>query len=763
MRSQRSKPKPPRKPVLPWVLVAAVLIVTSVGLLKWNATRVTVSKLQTQAAPQAKQSDESVFATYGKSPSCKSCHEDEFKVWQNSHHALAERKVDRALDSAAFEPPHKIRHAFQNSEARTSDGKFQLLTVGIEGEQKAFVPERVIGVAPLLQFLIPAPGGRLQSTELAFDPKASNWFDVYGEEDRHPGEWGHWTGRGMTWNMMCAACHNTRLRKNYQENTDSYSTTMAEMGVGCEACHGPMADHNAWQAKHPQQPNDPSLRRITREEMFSVCGSCHSRRAELTGDFRPGENFFDHYALTIPDETDTFYPDGQIRDEDYEFTSFLGSRMHAAGVRCIDCHEPHSGKTRVPGNNLCLVCHAAPTPPAPKIEPTTHSHHKLGERGDNCVDCHMPQTTYMQRHARRDHGFTIPDPLLTKQVGIPNACARCHADKGLDWQIDAVQKWYGPRMERPSRARAQVIAHARSGERGVADDLAKLLRSETNSFWRAVSAGLLKRSSADPRVTGALLSSAGDTSPLVRSMSIRALEPLAQTASQPIRTALASRLTDPVRAVRIDAAWALRTSLDTNSIAGSDLLAYLHHSADQPSGALQMGVFHLDRSDLPGAITWFQRAVSWDTNSVPPHHALAVAFSMTGKKEQAVEELQAACRAAPRDAESQFKLGLALNETGQLEKSRAALAEAVKLDPQFSQAWYNLGLACNALGQTESALQNLVRAESLDTSSPQIPYARATILARVGRVDEARTAAHRALEIDPTYSEAAGFLKWLSQ
>jgi len=222
-------------------------------------------------------------------------------------------------------------------------------------------------------------------------------------------------------------------------------------------------------------------------------------------------------------------------------------------------------------------------------------------------------------------------------------------------------------------------------------------------------------------------------------------------------------LNDPVRAVRIDAAWALRNSLDTNSIAGSDLLAYLHHSADQPSGALQMGVFHLDRSDLPGAITWFQRAVNWDSNSVPPHHALAVALSMSGKQEQAVEELQAACRAAPRDAESQFKLGLALNEIGQLEKSRAALAEAVKLDPQFSQAWYNLGLACNALGQTESALQNLVRAESLDTSSPQIPYARATILARVGRVDEARAAAHRALEIDPTYSEAAGFLKSLSQ
>src|SRR5437867_2804453 len=111
--------------------------------------------------------------------------------------------------------------------------------------------------------------------------------------------------------------------------------------------HGPMAEHNTWQTKHPNQSGDPMLRRINREQMFFVCGSCHSRRAELTGDFHPGENFFDHYALTIPDETDLFYPDGQVRDEDYEFTSFLGSRMRAAGVRCIDCHEPHSARTRV--------------------------------------------------------------------------------------------------------------------------------------------------------------------------------------------------------------------------------------------------------------------------------------------------------------------------------------------------------------------------------------------------------------------------------
>jgi tetratricopeptide (TPR) repeat protein len=285
------------------------------------------------------------------------------------------------------------------------------------------------------------------------------------------------------------------------------------------------------------------------------------------------------------------------------------------------------------------------------------------------------------------------------------------------------------------------------------------LKTETNSLWRAVSANLLRRWVGEPAVMAALLSSAGDTDPLVRSMSTRGLEPLAQAGGQPVQQALRARLVDPVRCVRVDAAWALHATLDTNSIAGRDLMNYLAQSGDQPSGALQRGVFLMDRGDLESAIVYFRRAVNWDTNSAPSHNALAVGLSMQGKSEDAVQELTTACRLAPREAEFRFKLGLALNEVGKAEAARAALEEAVKLDPQFSQAWFNLGLAWNAEGNTESALESLGRAEAIDRGSAQIPYARATILARTGRMDEARAAARRALEISPGYAEAEGLLR----
>jgi len=737
----------------------------------WAARDHPLSPRPATSQSAATKTDASVFAAYGTSPTCKSCHEEAYQNWERSHHARAERKVDAPLDKVAFDPPWRVSHGSSDSTARLADEKFQLVTQGLNQTNQPFNVARVIGVDPLLQYLIPAKGGRFQASELCFDPNHPGWFDVYGEEDRRPGEWGHWSGRGMNWNNMCATCHNTRLRKNYDERSDSYSTAMAEMGVGCEACHGPMADHNAWQAKNPNKTGDPTVRKITREEMFSVCAQCHSRRAELTGDFRPPENFFDHHQLTIPDETDLFYPDGQIRDEDYEFTAFLGSKMQAAGVRCMDCHEPHTSKVRVAGNYMCLTCHYGPLPQTnnvlntqpigPRIDPETHSRHKVGTRGDFCTDCHMPQTVYMQRHARHDHGFTIPDPRLTKELGIPNACNRCHTERSAEWSLETIVKWYGPRTNDVMLTRARAIAKARSGEDAAMSPLVAMARSETNAFWRAVAANLLKRWASDPQVTAVLFSCAGDTNALVRAMAVRGLEPLAQSGSQPVLAALSARLSDPVRAVRVEAAWSLHHTVATNSTAGADLLAYLRHNGDQPAGALQMGVFHLDRGDHAIALDYFRRAVSWDENSAPLHNALAVALSVEGKTTEAVEALRTACRLAPNEAEYRFKLGLALNETGKLDEALAALEEAVKLDPVFSQAWYNLGLAYAAQNKSELALESLVRAESLDARSPQIPYARATILARLGRVDEARTAAQRALDLRPNFAEAQQLLQAL--
>lgn len=752
-------------------------------------TRFTASRSSSIAGGSARASFElekeaQTHAAYGGSASCKECHEEAYQLWAGSHHGLAERATDPKLDSAAFEPARVFQHGTQQTSLRRTNNAYEVITAGLRNTQEIFQVERIIGHAPLRQMLVPFPDGRWQATEACWDPRSNEWFNVYGAEDRRPGEWGHWTGRGMNWNTMCATCHNTRLRKNYDATNDLFRTTMVEPGVGCESCHGPMKNHNEWQyANKGRNLKDPTIKKISRDRMLDTCAACHSRRGEITGDPKPGDSFFDHHLLSIVDESDLFYPDGQIRDEDYEVTAFLGSKMFHKGVRCVDCHDFHSAKVRLPGNMMCLNCHGPNQTNAPVINPVTHSQHKvfgfdtngvmrdfdLGdykpnavkETGGECVNCHMPQTVYMQRHSRHDHGFTIPDPLLTKQFGIPNACNRCHQDKSVDWSLEYVEKWYGEKMNRPYRQRAQTIARSKAGDDTARDALVKMLQTDEQDYWRAVAANMLERWAGEPQIAAVLVNKLADTNALVRQNIIQTLATLGETVSPEIRAALEERLTDASRNVRVVTAQVLAPTLKLSSLAASELLHMLNHNADQPAGQMQLGVFALARGDAAAALRNFQTAAKWDPYSPGIRHETAIVLSQLGRPREALAELQEAVRLAPRDAEFRFKLALAWNELGDAPKALAELESAVKLDPRHARAGYNLGLARHAAGNLSGAIQALLSAETANPQDPGIPYARATIHAQLGQVNEARQAARRALELNPQFAEAAALLQQL--
>lgn len=726
-----------------------------------------------------------VFARYAGSASCQGCHPEEYEQWARSHHGLAERLPNLEWDREAFEPARTYTHA--GGEVRVArDGTNMLVNcLGLSGSNETHQVVRVLGHAPLRQFLVPFPGGRLQTLQASYDPVQRDWFDVYGEEDRQPGEWGHWTGRGMNWNTMCAGCHNTRVRKNYEETTDTFRTTMAEMTVGCESCHGPLKAHNEWQAVHGRSGlPDPTVPRFSRQQVFDNCGFCHARRSDLTGDFKPGDGFFDHQSLAVVDSSDVFYPDGQVREENYEFAAFYGSRMHTNGVRCVDCHNPHSAKTILPGNWLCLRCHDGSYPGAPTIQPVAHSHHKVfgydsngrlvnpdlstydsrkvTETGGECINCHMPQTVYMQRHWRHDHGFTIPDPTLTRDHGIPNACNRCHQDQTVEWAVAATEKWYGEKLDRPARQRTQWLARARAGEAAAREPLLQLFQAGEAAYWRGVIAGLLGQWATDPIVSAALLKALHDDHPLVREQAVQALAPLAAGVGGGIARSLRPLLEDPVRNVRVAAAWALRTELPEAGRAAAELRHFLDLNADQPTGQMQKGAYAQARGQAEQALLHYRKAVEWDPRSAPIRHDLAIVLSSLGQAREAVAQLETAVRLEPKEAEYPFKLGLAWNELGDMNQASRALEKAVELDPAHARAWFNLGLARQATGRREAALDALLRAEGLNPQDPQIPYARAAVLAAAGRGEEARRAAARALEVDPRHTQAARLLRELS-
>ncbi|MBK8040669.1 MAG: tetratricopeptide repeat protein [Verrucomicrobiaceae bacterium] len=717
-------------------------------------TEVSVAAVKKAPEPYVLPNEKAVFAQYAGAMTCAGCHPEQFAKWKASHHGLAERKPDAKLDEAAFSPAQTFKHGSQTTEAAKKDADYVLTALGFGDKIAPYKVERVIGHDPLRQFLVDGGSGRLQTMEACFDPHKGDWFNVYGDEDRKPGEWGHWTGRGMVWNQMCASCHNTRLRKNYDVAKDSYHTSMAEMTVSCEACHGPMKSHLEWQQANPGKKSDPTLTKWSRDQQIENCAGCHARRGEITGDFVPGESFWDHYHLTIVDHSDTYHPDGQIRDENYEFASFVSSRMYHAGVRCMDCHDMHSMKTILPGNQLCMRCHTpGGFPNAPPILPEAHSFHGVESTGNQCINCHMPQTVYMQRHPRHDHGFTIPDPWLTKEHGVPNACNKCHTDKTTDWALEAANKWWGPKMEkRKTRVRADLIAKARKGDDSARDGLVALLSSDEIPYWKASAAVLLERWIGEPAVQSAVTAQLQHAHPLVRQSAVHALEAMAPSGS--IRSQIEPLLDDPVRSVRSTAAWALRDSLNLDSTAGKDLLHMLSLNLDQPSGQMQAGQFWFARGNHAKAIEHMEKAILWDPNSPPFHHDLAMVHSVTGQTKLAIQKMRDAIRVAPKHAEYHYELGLALAETGDIQAVIASLEEAVRLDPLLARAWYNLGLAKNSLNDPEGAMTALMRGEAANPGDPAIPYARATILTRLGRGPEALQAVEKTLMIQRDHPEA---------
>lgn len=102
--------------------------------------------------------------------------------------------------------------------------------------------------------------------------------------------------------------------------------------------------------------------------------------------------------------------------------------MHAEGVTCSDCHEPHSGELVAKGNDLCGQCHQPD-----KFNTEQHHHHDADNAGADCRACYMPATNYMIVDERHDHSFRIPKLYLNEILDLPNACNRCHSDRNASW------------------------------------------------------------------------------------------------------------------------------------------------------------------------------------------------------------------------------------------------------------------------------------------------------------------------------------------
>lgn len=310
------------------------------------------------------------------------------------------------------------------------------------------------------------------------------------------------TGR---WNRVCNRCHATHAWPGLDEPEDSlgWDTVAAELGIACEACHGPGAEHVAVNrdprrryALHASGDPDDSIvnpGRLDQQRASDACAQCHGVTAFKDNEayaawkrdgyrYRPGDVLQDLRRLHTEGD-DKFWPDGMIRVSGREYNGLARSPCFIDGdMSCLSCHVMHKTaddprsldewandqlKLGMEGNAACTQCHGSYLDDAVV---TAHTHHGASSSGSDCMNCHMPYTTYGLLKGIRSHQISNPSVQESVEHGRPNACNLCHMDKTLEWTAESLAEWYGvpaPELSRDERTIAASVLWTLKGDSGL--------------------------------------------------------------------------------------------------------------------------------------------------------------------------------------------------------------------------------------------------------------------------------------------------------
>ena len=717
---------------------------------------------------------EGIQATFVGRSSCIECHQKEAKSYRDSHHDLA---MDLATESTVLADFNNV--TFENdgivSRMYRDGQKYMIHTEGEDGEMHDFHVKYVFGVEPLQQYMIEFDRTpdmkedeipRVQVLRLSWDTKKKEWFylrppDV--SDKLAPDDPLHWTGIGQRWQTMCADCHSTNLKRNFDSQTNQYHTTFSEIDVSCEACHGPGSLHvelaNSkslfWDRRYgfglaKLKGEDP-------EPQLQSCAPCHSRRGLLDTEFQAGDSYCDHFQLELLQE-DTYFADGQIKDEVYVYGSFIQSKMYHKGIRCTDCHDPHSLELKHPGNETCTSCHQHA---AGKYDVPSHHHHVPGTEGAKCVNCHMPERTYMAVDPRRDHSLRVPRPDLSVSLGTPNACSGCHVRDQLDqvaeekrpslkeyadwlqqaeegdesiaglvattdqWCDQACDQWYGSERKKPPHFAETIAKFRKSRESPDPEDFVASVKAmlklanqndgQSPAIARASALNELAATGTPNAFPAAVSLLRKQTeSPLVRAAAIN----LFMTAPPSItRKALMPLLSNEIQLLRNEAARVLVASGTYTNLSSSeqsrvnfalqDVKQSLMAAADRAGAHLGWAMLCEGQGRLQEAVEAYRTAIRVEPNTTGPRSNLS-----------SLLERIASQQPSPQSAAM-------IKEATDLRREELPLLERdANLAPENASVQYRFGLALYLAGQMDEALKRLQLAAQLEPDVPDFSQAR---------------------------------------
>ena len=416
---------------------------------------------------------------FASSDSCRSCHPGQYSTWHDSFH--------RTMTQVAS--PAAVRGNFNHVELELDGDKYLLDRRGDE-----FWVEMPDPNAKLIQTVALKNAPRVSRRVSMLT--GSHYMQAYWVDNQHGNqqfslpftylfEQERWVPRRSVfimdpaqtnlvqlWNVGCVDCHSTAGQPRQAQDGVTYDTRVAELGIACEACHGPGEEHVRLNsnplrryALHQKGGGDPSIAnpgRMSPKRASAVCGRCHSVHAPQDEEawltrgegFKPGEDLEAKMNLIRHPKSPEarralFWSDGMIRVSGRDYNGLVRSPCYVKGeLSCLSCHSMHNSPpvyqvtAGMESNAACVRCHE-------KIGRNVagHTHHAAGSSGDLCYNCHMPYTTYGLVKSIRSHEISSPSADVDVATGRPTACNLCHLDKTLGWTSEMLGKWYGIRSK----------------------------------------------------------------------------------------------------------------------------------------------------------------------------------------------------------------------------------------------------------------------------------------------------------------------------
>lgn len=484
---------------------------------------------------------------YASSAACRECHADQYESWHRTYHrtmtqvASAENFVGK-FDGTEVDSDGLLYRVFER------DGEFWAempdpdvmmdRQATFEGKSAAHLPVEPLhwrDVPRVERRVVMSTGshhyqtywvesakypGTLMTLPLVYLIRDQRWIPRESAFLYPPGP-----RRMVTvWNDHCINCHSTgpvpapfadRDPATGKFTGTGFRTHVGDVGISCEACHGPAAEHvqlrRAEQAAAAGGGNgapaaaalaaDPIVHPANLDDhrrTTQICGQCHGVyiRDDQHGlefrdrgiDFVPGNDLLAtrHYIFPPHDDPD-FYATEQerleaIRDFDVnraffrqrfwengdvlaggrEFTGLAMTGCYLRGkITCLSCHSMHGGDPNdqlIPGLSVDAACQGCHTEERFNAALASHTRHAADSAGSSCMNCHMPHATYALFGAIRTHKIGSPDLAASARHGVPNACNLCHLDKTLAWTADRLADWYGYEQPPLSDEQRQVSA-----------------------------------------------------------------------------------------------------------------------------------------------------------------------------------------------------------------------------------------------------------------------------------------------------------------